>query len=186
MRHSRLFITLFLLASIALTSAVITFSQDTENADLPIIEENDEAAEGEFTVGVITLSPPEDYIIVEEVKTKKKRLYKKAAYEEIEDENLKPLQTVTLDAIEYRYRPVQKKVEFVSEQFELFGLKDKKAILKRDYIDTPVEVIEETEAPQEIIEAQPVEEPPAEEPKKEITAKRLIKAKIAQTTKAAR
>lgn len=126
----------------------------------------------EFTVGVITLSPPESYMVMEDPKTRTKRLYKKDDYDNIKGMDLKFLQSLLIDTIEYRYRPVQKKVKFVSEEFELVELKQKKAVLKRDYIEEPEEIMEEAavEEEEEIIEKEIAEETAPKKPR----AKRLM------------
>ena len=133
--------------------------------------------DGVFTVGTITLSPPEDYVVVEDLKTGKKRLYKKSEYQKAKTEEAKPLQTISIEAIEYRYRPVKGGVKFISEGFELVELKGAKAVLKKDYIETPID-----EGPLEELDEEPEEEiveilEETEEEEKEdeeITAKRLL------------
>lgn len=124
----------------------------------------------EFTVGIITLSPPELYVIVEDKKAKKKRLYKKDAYRRIKNKDLKLLRAVWLDTIEYRYKPIYEKVELVWEEFEFVELKGKKAVLKREFIEKPEKIIEQ----EEITIEEEIEEIAEEEPKEEISAKRLL------------
>jgi hypothetical protein len=135
-----------------------------------------ESTEGanEYTVGTITLSPPEAYIIVEDAKTKKKRLYKKDEYEKSENRDLIAVETIELDTIEYRYMPVEGGVEFISKEFELIEIKETTAVLKRDYAETPEMEEEIPEVPmiEETIEL--MEEAMEEEAEQEGIAKRLV------------
>ena len=135
-------------------------------------------ASEEFTVGTITLSPPEQYVVVEEIKTKKQRLYSKADFEkklEKEKQEFKLLQEILINTIEYRYKPISGKQKFISKDFELVELNQQKAILKKDYIEPAAakeDVPEDTEEVP-VIEA-PEEKLVEEKPKTRPSAKRLV------------
>ncbi|MBL7068554.1 MAG: hypothetical protein ISS34_01675 [Candidatus Omnitrophica bacterium] len=139
-----------------------------------------EGISNEFVVGSITISPPEEYVIIEDVKSKKKRLYEKAQYEKIkEDKNVKFVQTILIDTIEYRYNPIEGKVKFASNLFEFVELDEKKAILKRDYAkESELPITDEPEPlmEEELTEEMPeIEEEAIKETEKAKTgAKRLI------------
>lgn len=131
---------------------------------------------GEFTVGIVTLSPPEEYVIAEETDTKKKRLFKKIGYENIKDKNLTMVREVMLETIEYRYRPVGSKSDFASEEFELVELEATKAVLKKDCMEKPQEPTIEERRPLIEETAQTLQEIVIEEEAegKEPFAKRLV------------
>ena len=131
-------------------------------------------ASEEVTVGSISLDPPEDYVLVEETKTKKKRIYKKQAFENLK-QKLKFIDLVTLEAIEYRYNPVHGKPNFIEDDFELLEIKDKKAILIKDYTVFQEEPIIEDEPFLEEITLPEIEEPiDKEAPTKKKYAQKLV------------
>ena len=157
---------LFLCASVAICRIACSQMTDDKRLDSP----------GEFIVGLITHSPTEEYIIVEEADTKIKRLYKKDVYNNMEKKGLVFKESVLLEEVEYRYKPVAGGTKLVSEDFELFKLEDKKAILKKEYVDTPDEPWEETLIPEEepFSVEDPLLEKETEQPLKKRGAKRLV------------
>jgi hypothetical protein len=124
------------------------------------------------TVGMLTLDPPEEFIVVEESATGARRLFKKEAYAPLKKEGLEFIETATISELEYKTRPPLAGEKPGPGEFELIGISGKRAVLFKieapaakplpepeyfdDDPDLPVEVIVEDE-----------------EEKKEITAKRL-------------
>jgi len=124
-----------------------------------------QAAENEYTAGTITLSPPERYIVANDTALKKKRIYNEAEFEKIDKKNIEMLDTVTIKEIEYVYKPVTSSDGFVSQEFELLEIKDGKATLRKEHIETPPEPEEydEPEIEEELaLEEAVVEEAPQE------------------------
>ncbi len=113
---------------------------------------------GELTVGTISLTPPEAYVVIEEEKTKKKRLYKKDGYKDLQPQGSRLIETVLLGSIEYRYKPVKGEVKFISSEFELVELKDGRAVLKRDYAKIPAQPPREEETTETAPGEAPIEE----------------------------
>jgi len=140
----------------------------------------EKSGSNEFVVGTVTISPPEEYVIIKDVKSKRRRLYEKTQYEKIkEDKNIKFLRTALIDTIEYRYNPIEGKVVFSANLFEFVELEDKTAILKRDYVKMPE--LPPEDVPELLIEEEFLEETPETEEeagqgreRTKISAKRLV------------
>ncbi len=132
------------------------------------------SASDEVTVGKEELSPPQTYVIVEELSTKKKRLYKDKAFDEIKDKkDLRLVERLSIKSIEYRYRPVDKASGSTPEEFTILEITDGRAILIKDYIPEPG--IKEEDEVLEIFEEETteiIEE--LEEEQSQPTAKRLV------------
>ncbi|MFH1753897.1 MAG: hypothetical protein ABH875_06910 [Candidatus Omnitrophota bacterium] len=136
------------------------------------------ASPNESIVGVIKHSPAEEYVVIEEVSTKTKRLYKRDIYEHMDMEGLKLIEGVSLEEIEYRYKPATGGAKTVSEDFELHELEEKRAVLKKAYVDSPeAPPAEETLAPEEDLLLLPEEASAQEEADptaNKVGAKRLV------------
>jgi len=128
----------------------------------------------EYTVGVVEIVPPEKYVVIEDRKNDKKMLFKKDDYGELDDKDFKFVETVLLKGIEYRYRLIPGDIELKTEEFELIDIDEGKAVLKRDYIDSPAEIQEEMIVEEETAQMpEELEVLQEEEVSKAITAKRL-------------
>jgi hypothetical protein len=163
----------FRLTILSLSFAILLALTGASDAADPIAERQLQASD-EFTVGVLSHSPPEKYVVVEEVETKTRRIYKKSTYDGMKKDGLNMIQAVSLEEIEYRYKPVSGAVKFVSDEFELVELKEKKAILKKAYIEQR-EIIDKEEEllPEEGAVPDEVLEEMEEAEKKEPGARRL-------------
>lgn len=154
-------------------STIVSYSLSVFSATPAIAQ--DKSEDNGFTVGTITLSPPEKYIITEDVKTGKRILYKEAAYDSADKKGLKLIDSVILEEIEYRYLLVSGDVKMASEQFELVEVKGRKAVLKKEHVDKP-ELVEEEEPlpvfPEEVLYIEEAADGLA--PDKKTKARRLV------------
>ncbi len=129
--------TSFVLTAIfsAFLAAFVTFISAAEEP--PAVREGS-------TVGVLTLDPPEVFVVVEEPGSGTRRLYRKEVYEAAGEEGLKPVKTVTLKELEYRYRPLKPGEKPGSAEFELIGLRDGRAVLFKPHDESmPVDIAPE-------------------------------------------
>ncbi len=120
----------------------------------------DAIAPGGYVVGTLAVPRSEDYVIIEETKTGKKRLYSRVDYQFIKhNKGIKFIRSVYIDRIEYRYSPVEGKVDFASKLFEFVSLEGDKAVLQRDYASVPEPDLDKQEGPGFLEEATMVDKP---------------------------
>ena len=163
------------IAGILVISAVIAFFNGSASGESGAA---DTIAPGGYVVGTLAVPRSMDYVIVEELKTGKKRLYSRVDYQFIKhNKDIRFIRSLYIDRIEYRYSPVEGKVDFVSNLFEFVSLEGDKAVLQRDYSSMPEAAFDEQERPGFLEEATMVDKPFDDESglkPMDIKAKRLV------------